>query len=88
MRLASEARRSLTKFVSAITIAVFIEALVMVFREGNKDIAMVLYPAVILLLGILTILGLGLYQRLSADVEAEVEATDRAQDKRDPKKKS
>ena len=81
MRLASEARRSLTKFVSAITIAVFIEGLVMVFREGNKDIAMVLYPAAILLLGIVTILGLGLYQRLSADVEAEVEATDLAHDK-------
>ena len=88
MRLASEARRSLTKFMSTIVIAVFIEALVMVFREGSKDITMVLYPSVILLLGILTILGLGLYQRLSADVEAEVEATDRAQDKRDPKKKS
>ena len=54
MRLASEARRSLTKFVSTITIAVFIEALVMIFREGNKDIAMVLYPSVILLMGILT----------------------------------
>jgi hypothetical protein len=87
MRLASEARRSLTKFVSAITIAVFIEGLVMVFREGNKDIAMVLYPAAILLLGIVTILGLGLYQRLSADVEAEVEATDLAHDKGTPKKR-
>jgi len=87
MRLASEARRSLTKFVSAITIAVFIEGLVMVFREGNKDIAMVLYPAAILLLGIVTILGLGLYQRLSADVEAEVEETDRAHDKSAPKKR-
>ncbi len=38
MRLPSEARRSLTKFVSTIGIAVFIEGLVMVFREGSKDI--------------------------------------------------
>ena len=44
MRLPSEARRSLTKFVSTIGIAVFIEGLVMVFREGSKDITMVLYP--------------------------------------------
>src|SRR3954465_13291149 len=73
MRLASEARRSLTKFVSTIAIAIFIEGLVMVFRESNKDVAMVLYPAVILCMGILTILGLGLYQRMSAHVEAEVE---------------
>ena len=85
MRLASEARRSLTKFVSTIVIAVFIEALVMVFREGSRDITMVLYPAVILFMGILTILGLGLYQRLSADVEGQVEDKDRAQDKVDAK---
>jgi hypothetical protein len=91
MRLASEARRSLTKFVSTIAIAVFIEALVMVFREGNEDVTRLLYPASILLLGVVIILGLGLYQRLSADVEGRVDAKDRAQDKVDekngPKKK-
>lgn len=83
MRLASEARRSLTKFVSTIVIAVFIEALVMVFREGSRDITMVLYPSVILFMGILTILGLGAYQRLSADVEEQVDDKDKAQDKQD-----
>ena len=87
MRLASEARRSLTKFVSTIAIAVFIEGLVMVFRESNKDVTMVLYPAAILLMGIVTILGLGVYQRMSAGVEAEVEARDRAHDKDDRKNK-
>jgi uncharacterized membrane protein len=87
MRMASEARRSLTKFVSTISIAVFIEGLVMVFRESNKDVTMVLYPAVILCMGILTILGLGVYQRMSAHVEAEVEARDHAQEKEDRKKK-
>ena len=85
MRLASEARRSLTKFISTIAIAVFIEALVMVFRQGNQDIALILYPAAILVTGILIILGLGLYQRLSADVEVQVDAKDRAQDKVDEK---
>ena len=83
MRLASEARRSLTKFISTIAIAVFIEALVMVFRQGSQDIALILYPAAILVTGILIILGLGLYQRLSAEVEDRVDAKDRAQDKRD-----
>jgi hypothetical protein len=82
MRIASEARRSLTKFVSTIVIAVFIEGLVMVFREGGKDVGRVLYPAVILLMGILIILGLGVYQRLSATVEAEVDEKDKAADKR------
>ena len=83
MRLASEARRSLTKFISTIAIAVFIEALVMVFRQGGQDIALILYPAAILVTGVLIILGLGVYQRLSADVETRVDAKDRAQDKQD-----
>ena len=83
MRLASEARRSLTKFISTITIAVFIEGLVLVFRQSGQDISLVLYPAAILITGILIILGLGLYQRLSADVEDQVDARDRAQDKVD-----
>jgi hypothetical protein len=83
MRLASEARRSLTKFVSTISIAVFIEGLVLVFRQSGSDIALVLYPAAILITGVVIILGLGIYQRLSADVEAEVEASDRARDKVD-----
>src|SRR5262245_21366388 len=38
MRLASEARRSLTKFISTITIAVLIEALVTVFQVSKKDV--------------------------------------------------
>jgi hypothetical protein len=87
MRLASEARRSLTKFMSTIVIAVFIEALVMVFREGSRDITMVLYPSAILFMGILTILGLGLYQRLSADVERQVDEKDKVHDKAEPKPK-
>jgi hypothetical protein len=90
MRLASEARRSLTKFVSTIAIAVFIEGLVMVFRQGGEDIGLVLYPVAVLFTGILIILGLGLYQRLSADVEVQVDEKDRAQDgqdKADGKKK-
>jgi hypothetical protein len=87
MRRASEARRSLTKFMSTIVIAVFIEALVMVFREGSKDITMVLYPAVILFMGILTILGLGLYQRLSADVEEQVDEKDKVHERAAPKPK-
>ena len=83
MRLASEARRSLTKFVSTISIAVFIEGLVLVFRQSGQDISLVLYPAAVLMTGILIILGLGAYQRLSADVEVQVDARDRAQDKQD-----
>ena len=65
----------------------FIEGLVLVFRQSGQDIGLVLYPATILLTGILIIIGLGLYQRLSADVEVQVDAKDRAQDKVEGKKK-
>jgi lipopolysaccharide export LptBFGC system permease protein LptF len=87
MRLPSEARRSLTKFVSTIAIAVFIEGLVMVFRQGSEDVGLILYPASILVLGVVIILGLGLYQRLSADVERQVEAKDKVEEKNNGGKK-
>src|ERR1043165_2866671 len=77
MRLASEARRSLTKFVSAISIAVFIEGLVLVFRQSGEDTGLLLYPAAILVTGVAIVLGLGIYQRLSAEAEEEVEARDK-----------
>ena len=81
MRLASEARRSLTKFISTISIAVFIEGLVLVFRQSGQDVALILYPSAILVTGVAIIVGLGVYQRLSADVEAQVEARDKVAEK-------
>src|SRR3954449_5333044 len=81
MRAASEARRSLTKFISAISIAVFIEGLVLVFRQSEQDIRLLLYPAAILFTGLVILLALGLYQRLSAEVEEQVEARDKAAEK-------
>jgi hypothetical protein len=87
MRLASEARRSLTKFVSTIVIAVFIEGLVLVFRQSSQDIALILYPVTVLFTGILIILGLGVYQRLSAGVESQVDASDKIDEKAEQKRK-
>lgn len=81
MRLASEARRSLTKFISTISIAVFIEGLVLVFRQSGQDVALLLYPCAILITGVAIILSLGMYQRLSADVEEQVEARDKVAEK-------
>lgn len=87
MRLASEARRSLTKFISTISIAVFIEGLVIVFRQSGQDVALILYPSAILVTGVAIIVGLGVYQRLSADVEAQVEARDKVAEKNGAGKK-
>ena len=72
MRAASEARRSLTRFISTIAIAVFLEALVTVFRVSQTNVADMIYPTLLLVAAILLVLGLGIYQRLSATVEMQV----------------
>ena len=69
MRQAGEARQSMTKFITTIAIAIFLEALVTVFDAGKTDPAKMLYPTLLLLAGVALVVGLGVYQRLSAKVE-------------------
>lgn len=72
LRVTSEARRSLTRFISTIAIAVFLEALVTIFRVTQEDVTKLLYPTFLMISAILLVLGLGVYQRLSVSVEREV----------------
>jgi hypothetical protein len=78
LRIASEARRSLTKFTSTIAIAVFIEGLVIVFRVSKQEVEKMIYPTALLVTAILIVIGLGIYQRLSAAVESQVDDRDKA----------
>jgi hypothetical protein len=80
-REAGEARRSLTRFISTIALAVFLESLVTIFRVSTNSVAEMLYPTLLLVAGTLLVLGLGVYQRLSVTVERQVEAKDRAQER-------
>jgi hypothetical protein len=80
MRAAGEARRSLTQFISTIAIAVFLEALVTVFRVSKDNVTELVYPTMLLLAAILLVVGLGVYQRLSAEVERQVGHQDRAEE--------
>ena len=73
MRQAGEARQSMTKFITTIAIAIFLESLVTVFDAGKRDPAMMLYPTFLLLAGVALVVGLGVYQRLSAKVEIAAE---------------
>jgi hypothetical protein len=82
LRIASEARRSLTKFISTIAIAVFIEGLVTVFRVSKESVELMLYPTALLLTAVLIVVGLGVFQRLSADVEQRVEAKDNTKERK------
>jgi hypothetical protein len=77
-REAGEARRSLTRFISTIAVAVFLESLVTVFRVSNDRISEMLYPTLLLVAGTLLVLGLGVYQRLSVTVERQVDAAEEA----------
>ena len=73
LREAAEARRSLTKFVSTIAIAVLIEGLVIVFQASKDDLPTMLYPTALLLTATLIVVGLGVFQRLSAEVEDKID---------------
>jgi len=73
LREAAEARRSLTKFASTIAIAVFIEGLVITFQASKDDLPTMLYPTALLLTAILIVVGLGVFQRLSAEVEKKLD---------------
>jgi putative Mn2+ efflux pump MntP len=77
MRSPGEARRSLTKFISTVSIAVFLEALVTVFRVSHTDVADLIYPALLLLTATIMIIGLGVFQRLSAIAEQQIGSKDK-----------
>jgi hypothetical protein len=57
LRACYEARRSLTKFISTIAIAAFLEGLVAVCQLGKTNVADMVYPTFLLLGGILIALG-------------------------------
>jgi len=76
MRHTGQARRSITKFVSTIIIAVFLEALVAIFQTSKGEtMSDMLYPTILLFGGVALIVGLGLYQRLSTAAETEVRSS-------------
>lgn len=78
-RSAAEARRSLTKFLSTIVIALFLEGLVLVFKTAREDVTLMGYPTALLVASILVLVGLGVFQRLSAAVEERVGDDDEAE---------
>lgn len=73
LRDAKEARKTITKILVIITIAVNIEGLVYIFKAGTKDLTLLIYPASLILVSSFLIVSLGLYQKLSREVEKEDE---------------
>jgi hypothetical protein len=67
--LASEVRRSLTRFTATVLIAVFLEAIVLIFKVAEDDISLIIYPTLLLFAGVAMLLGLGVFQRMAVSVE-------------------
>ncbi|MFT5662302.1 MAG: hypothetical protein ACI9TV_002952 [Sulfurimonas sp.] len=69
LRDPEEARRTITKIIVIITIAVSIEGLVYIFKAGTNDLTLLLYPALLIVVSAILIVALGIYQKLSATIE-------------------
>jgi hypothetical protein len=69
LRSAEEARKTLTKFLTIVIIAVSLEAIVFVFQAGKEDMTKLIYPAALLAVvgGLVAVLGH--YQRMSRTTE-------------------
>lgn len=70
LRSATEARRSLTKFMTIIIVAVNLEVLVLIFETGHTDVRDLIYPASLFLVAVLALVGLALFQRFSTESQA------------------
>ena len=69
LRNPEEARKTITKIIVIIAIVISIEGLVYVFKAGRKDLTLLLYPALLIMVSAVLIVALGVYQKLSAAVE-------------------
>jgi hypothetical protein len=68
LRSAVESRRSLTKFITIVVIAVSLEALVMVFEAGRTDMTRAFYPSLLFGTAMFALIALGLFQWLSSRI--------------------
>lgn len=65
VRTPEESKKTLTKFMTIIVIAVSLEALVLILETGKTDVTTLVYPTLLLLAAVAIVVGLGFYQKLS-----------------------
>jgi hypothetical protein len=70
LRSIREARRSLTKFMTIIIVALSLEALVLVFETKQEQVSALLYPSIVMGSAVLALVGLGVFQWLSSKADA------------------
>lgn len=69
LRSPGEARKTLTKIMTILIIAIGLEGLVYIFKAGITDLTLLIYPAILVLTATLALVALGLYQKLSIKTE-------------------
>lgn len=69
LRNPEEARKTITKILVIISIAVSIEGLVYIFKAGIKDLSLLVYPSILIMVSAFLVIALGLYQKLSVVIE-------------------
>ena len=73
LRSPAEARKTITKIFVIISIAAGMEGLVYIFKAGTSDLTLLIYPALLILFSSLSIVCLGVYQKLSIAVEEMIQ---------------
>jgi hypothetical protein len=72
LRRPSEARGSLTKFMTIMIVALSLESLVLIAKTSRETMADIVYPGLLVFLAVTAMVGLGLFQRLSQNATASV----------------
>lgn len=66
---AQEARKSLTKFMVIIIIALSLQGLTFIFITGQSNVKAIVYPVGLIVVAGLLMVGVGYYQKLSTHIE-------------------
>lgn len=69
----TDARKTITRFLVVISIALSLEGLIGVFEAGNSNISGVLYPIAIVICAVFVLLAMGIFQRLSVETEIRLQ---------------
>ncbi len=72
LRRPSEARGSLTKFMTIMIVALSLESLVLIAKTSRETMGNIVYPALLMSIAVLALVGLGLFQRLSQSTTASI----------------
>lgn len=72
LRRPSEARGSLTKFMTIMIVALSLESLVLIAKTSRETMGNIVYPALLMAIAVLALVGLGLFQRLSQSTTASI----------------